>query len=224
MKKIPVLVVRFKNDISFAEIPLFRGAVISKVPSSLTLFHNHIDEGLRYHYPLIQYKRVSGKAVIVCVGEGTEEIGDFFASSDFDLQIGKRQEKFVLENVIADKWLLQTWENTFSYTVRKWLPFNSDNYTAYRQMKGVVERTQLLERIFTGNILSMCSGLGLHLEQPVRCKLTEILDGQICCFKGVKMQALDVSLMTNVSLHDYISIGKAASHGFGMVKTINKNQ
>ena len=58
MKKIPILVVRFKNELNFKEIPLFRGAVIDKTSKSNNLlFHNHQgNDVLRYRYPFIQYK------------------------------------------------------------------------------------------------------------------------------------------------------------------------
>lgn len=111
--KIPLLTIRFHNDISFVELPQFRGAVISKVPSSLILFHNHEGDKLRYHYPLIQYKRIGGKAAILCLGKGTEAVGEFFANADFHLRIGWREEDFVISEMTAKQWLLQPWTTDF---------------------------------------------------------------------------------------------------------------
>ena len=216
-----ILTIRFENEIFFKEIPAFRGAIISKVPADITLFHNHIDDGLRYRYPLIQYQRINGKAAIICIGDGTEAIGNFFAGADFNLNIGTRQENFTIEQVKAEQWIVQVWDNTFNYTIRKWLPFNSENYKEFSALEGIVEKTAKLEKLLIGNILSMCTGLNVHLEKEISCKITDILDSKIYTFKGVKMQSFDVSFKSNVYLHDYIGIGKGVSHGFGVVKQIN---
>lgn len=225
LRKIPVLTIRFQNELALSEVPLFRGAVISKVPPTLTLFHNHQGSSLRYRYPLIQYKRIGGKAAILCLGEGTEAIGNFFAGADFDLRIGQRTERFVVENIQATQWLLQTWESDFRYTLRKWLPFNTANYMAYRQLETMGERTELLEHILTGNILSMCTGLGKHLDTQVSCRLSNITDQHTYIFKGVKMQGFDIEFRTNVYIPDYLALGKGVSHAFGVIKQMNnKNQ
>lgn len=218
MQKIPILLIRFANNIRFSELPLFRGAIIDKVSHELTLFHNHTDDGLRYQYPLIQYKRINSKAVIVCIGNGTEEIGNFFANADFNLKIGEREEQFEIEAVKADQWIVQTWDHQFTYTLRKWLPLNQENYSQYQQLTGLADKIQLLERILTGNILSMCTGLNVHLDKQVQCQITDILATNTYRFKGVQLQGFDIRFTTNVYLHDYIALGKAVSHGFGVVK------
>ncbi|MDR2804596.1 MAG: hypothetical protein LBB85_02990, partial [Dysgonamonadaceae bacterium] len=58
--KTSVLVIYFSNSVSQNEISKFRGAVINMLTSNNVLFHNHTDDGLRYAYPLIQYKRIRG--------------------------------------------------------------------------------------------------------------------------------------------------------------------
>lgn len=73
-----VLVVQFTNELKQTNIPYFRGAVIAALGEQAdVLFHNHTENGFRYAYPLIQYKRVKGKAAIVCIKDGTEQIGRF---------------------------------------------------------------------------------------------------------------------------------------------------
>jgi hypothetical protein len=70
IKRTPLLAVEFKNSIQHHEIPKFRGAVVILLSSGNMLFHNHTeDAGLRYSYPLIQYKRIHSKAAIVCINE-----------------------------------------------------------------------------------------------------------------------------------------------------------
>lgn len=224
LTKIPYLIVRFKNELAPYEVPALRGAIIGKVPPEMTLFHNHVDDRFRYRYPLIQYKRIDGKAAIVCVGEGAEDIGQLFASRDFALRISGREEQLEVESVVACQWLLQVWEQEMRYTLRKWLPLSVSNYGAYRQLDGIVERTEMLERILTGNILSLCTGLGVHLEKRVSCKILKLENERTYRYKDVNLQGMDVTFSTNISLADFIGLGKGVSIGHGVVKKIREHR
>lgn len=216
-KRVPVLLILFRNEIRMNEIPFFRGAVISKVPSELTLFHNHAGDGYRYRYPLIQYKRIGGKAAIVCVGEGTDAIGNFFAGADFDLRIGNRQERFEVEKVDAKRVFIQPWQSDFRYTLRKWLPLNQENFAQYLSFEGVAAKALFLQKILIGNILSMCTGLGIHIENDISCEIVTLSETTTYNYKGVRMSGFDIEFKTNISLPDYIGLGKGVSLGFGMI-------
>ena len=223
MNKIPYLVVLFKNSLRPIEIPEFRGAVISKVPKELTLFHNHLEDRFRFSYPLIQYKSIGGKAAIVCIGEGTNEIAGFFNAANFKLRVGEREEDFIVDNVWANQWLLQTWNDSFYYSVKRWLPLNKTNYSVFTSAEGIIEKTQLLESILIGNILSMSKGLNHRFAESLSCSITSIDNPWLYKHKGVKLQGFDIICKTNVYIPDFIGIGKGASMGFGMIKQINKN-
>ncbi len=222
INRIPVLTIIFDNEISQIEIPMFRGAIISKVTAEYTLFHNHTDDGFRYRYPLIQYKRIGGKAAIVCIGEGADAIGQFFANADFDLQIGNRSATFKVCKVEPNRVLIQPWEQIFKYTCRKWLPLNKENYEQYKNLEGVAERALFLQKILIGNILSMCTGLGIHIEKNIECSVTNISETNVYKYKGVLMTGFDIEFKTNMLMPDYIGLGKGVSLGFGMIKQIKK--
>lgn len=87
--KIKILIIQFKNHLTHDEVKYFRSAVIHGLAQKDVLFHNHEEEGLRYAYPLIQYKRIRNCAAIVCINEGTEVIGNFFSTYRPDFMIGK---------------------------------------------------------------------------------------------------------------------------------------
>ena len=223
MIKIPYMVVVFKNTLKSYELTEFRGAVINSIPPEMTLFHNHLDDGYRFSYPLIQYKNVGGKAAIFCVGEGTKEIGTFFSSSEISLSIGNRKEIFSVENVWANQWILQTWNDSFRYSVRRWLPLNSKNYKQFTSIEGLADQILFLEKVLVGGILSMSKGFGIFMENQVLCRIISIQHSYQISYKGVKLQAFDLLFDTNVYLPNYIGIGKGASTGFGVVKRIASN-
>lgn len=217
-KSVQTLVVLLDKEISLKEIPYFRGCVVHSMEDANILFHNHWgDEQLRYRYPLIQYKRIGGKAAIVCVGEGTEVIGEFFSQTDFHFMVGERVVDMEIDHIDAKRTILQVWDSDFRYTLRKWLPLSSDNYRTYQSLEGIVEQCAFLQNILIGNILSFCKGVGITIEQEIKCVITQIMETRTYAYKGVKMQGFDVEFKSNVSLPDYIGLGKGVSLGFGMV-------
>lgn len=220
-----ILIVQFSNSISREEIPSFRGAIVNALQDKgADLFHNHKEEGLVYRYPLIQYKRIHQKAAIVCIGEGTEAIGQFFSACDFVVNIGDRRLELEVESIKPNKVLVQVWDSIFSYTIRKWLPFNKENYEQYTKLESLAEKYAMLERLLIGNILSFGKGVGIQFDKQVECKITEASEPMSIMHKGVKLMGFDVAFKSNVSLPDYIGLGKGVSVGKGMVKGMESNK
>lgn len=216
--RLKTLVIRFDNPITFQELTSFRGAIIQAAGSGNVLFHNHVDNKFRYAYPLIQYKRIGGKAAIVCVGEGTEAIGDFFNNQDFNVVLGERRMSLKIENIKAENTLVQVWgENTFTYTMRKYLPLNQHNYKIYTHTESLMERTTILESCLVGNILSFAKGVGVFFEHNITANILKIVNESFYTYKGIQLMGMDVRFKSNVSLPNYIGLGKNASLGFGML-------
>ena len=75
MEKHNYTCIQFKSMISPDEIMGFRGAILKMFPNQV-LFHNHIDKGFRYAYPLIQYKQIHNHAYIVGIDKGAEALAE----------------------------------------------------------------------------------------------------------------------------------------------------
>lgn len=224
-KGLKTLVIRFRNELSVREIPLFRGAVINAVGAEGgVLFHNHAEEGFRYRYPMIQYKRIRGRAAIVCVGEGTEQIGTFFSANNFKLKIGdQREELFEIDAVLPRRTIVQVWDSCFCYWIRGWLPFNPDNYRKYMECATPESRTTMLEHILVGNILSACKGLRICVDREMTCRIFGQESPRKVYYKGQPMLSVDCQFKTNITLPDYIGLGKGASMGHGVIFRMRNN-
>ncbi|MBR1834062.1 MAG: hypothetical protein IJ785_00920 [Bacteroidales bacterium] len=218
-RHINTLIIRFRNKILQWEIPYFRGAIMEAVGENCSqLFHNHVGNGFRYKYPLIQYKRINGQAAIVCIGQGVEEIGAFFRNSNFSLKLGnKPATTFEIESIIPHRTLVQVWNESFTYHLRNWLPLNPDNHQKYTELEGIVERTQMLEKILIGNILSACKGLGITVEGEIACKILQTEEPQVTHYKQLPYLSLNGEFKSNISLPNHIGLGKGASTGHGTI-------
>ena len=226
MKYIRTLTVITDAESRQNEISLFRGAVIHSLGEHPNVyFHNHLDDDkFRYSYPLIQYKRLEGKAAIVCVEDGVDIIGQFLTEADGRLTIGERQITCNTGKIQPARILVQTWEEMFNYHISRWLPLNSKNYQLYQTLEGVVEKISFLENILKANLLSMLKGLDIHLEKELILKITEISDSYLIYNKGVKMMAFNADFKCNLSIPNNIGIGKNASIGCGIVHQLRKDK
>ncbi|HOF99281.1 MAG TPA: CRISPR-associated endonuclease Cas6 [Paludibacteraceae bacterium] len=217
------MLIRFENSIQQQEIEYFRGAVIHLIPSSEILFHNHLQDGFRFSYPLIQYKRIANKAAIMCFNEGTESIGSLLANHNHDIQIGDRIEKLEIAKVQAFDYQIQIWEPMFRYHIRKWLPFNQKNFEDYNRLESIAEKCLFLENILTGNLLSFAKGLHIFFDKQVVCKILQLENSTLTTYKGIKMNQFDAVFSCNVSIPDFTGLGKGVSIGYGMVTKYKNN-
>lgn len=219
MKKIRTLLIKADTRISVSEIPLFRGAVINLLGGACSLYHNHgAGDGVLYRYPLIQYKRINQRGAILGIEQGTEVLGKFLSKSGSVLAIGEREAEYGIVDISARQCLMQVWDEQFEYQIRKWLPFNAENYRAYSAADGLSDRIHLLESILTGNMLSFAKGVGETISSTIVCTITVLEPPVLYTYKGVRMMGFDAVFKTNISLPDHIGLGKGVSLGFGTIK------
>lgn len=225
---IKTLEIKFSTPISSAEIPFFRGAVIGtaraahkRLPDqdndATLLFHNHDGDRGRYMYPLIQYKRIKGMATIMCLGDGTEAIREYFRNFHSSVDIGKRHTELVINSVESSEHVVGFSEEPLAYRLSNWLPLNQDNYGTFIKTASLGERCHFLEKVLIGNILSFAKDLDIRIEGNVECQILSLGEPRAMHYKEVKMMAFNTVFRTNISLPLHIGLGKGASHGFGTV-------
>ncbi len=217
MKKIRYLSVRFKQELEPWELPAWRSAVIEKAGREHILFHQHLEDGYLYKYPLIQYKVINKKPVLLCLEKGIEEVYHFFNKRSWDLMVGDKAYHAEVDDLRLNNVVLQVWQSDFKYGIRNWIPLNEENYKKFREIKEENEKKLFLEKILCGNILSLAKGLGWQVDKQIGCKILDIKKERWMAYKKVKLWSMDVDFESNVSLPMYVGLGKGASKGFGVV-------
>ena len=136
MYKLPTFVIQFDNEIDSRAIPFFRGAVIASLERKDILFHNHDDDKLRYSYPLIQYKRIHGKAAVMGIGKGIEVVSQVLTAGDFNYQVGNENVDMLIEAVNAyDNEIVLTENIDNRYRLHNWLPLTQRTIGSIRKQK-----------------------------------------------------------------------------------------
>ncbi len=213
-------IAEFSIPLSEREIPLFRGAMLHAARAYSPLFHDHLGEGFRYRYPLIQYKVINGRAAVVCLEDGAEVMRQFLKENrSRQVRIGQRMELLQVVGGYEDVLTMDICESgeEQTYTIRRYLPLNQENYEQYKRMDSLDEQYALIRKCLVGNILSMAKGLGVFFEQEVKVTLLRVEKEHIYRYKKVNMTGFDLKFRTNVKLPEYAGLGKGVSLGFGVI-------
>jgi hypothetical protein len=223
-KTIRLLIISFNFEIDPSEINHFRGAIIKTTKAKNDLFHNHSPEGNIYRYPKIQYKILNRKATLICLEEGIEGIQDFFSQTDWKLEIGSEMRVIMVDDIKVRTHRVAIWDFRFEYKITHWLALNQDNYKIYHQLQGLADKIKLLEKILLANILSFIQGINLFINDRIEITIKNIQNETVLKYKNQPMQAFTVIFSTNISLPNFIGLGKGSSVGFGVVKEIENRK
>ena len=222
MPKLRYLKIRFDKRIKSRELPFFRAAVIEATQRQSSLFHNHESNGgVLYRYPIIQYKCTDKKATIICLGEGAEDIHFLLSNPSLDLRIGNRQVNFLIEDMALHYHSVATGTEWHYYAMKEWQALNQDNFRTYESLESEIERLQFLEKMLLGNLLAVAKSFGVDRgTHPVAVAITRRKGQRWLPFKGRKVLTFDLEFRTNLSLPEYIGLGKGVSVGFGSIRSL----
>ena len=225
MKELRLLTVKFNTPIERDEISAFRGALISKVGVEHDWFHNHNNDTntaqqYHYRYPLIQYKRVHRKPMIVFLDECIEEAQKLFSQSDWTLNIKGRPYEIKIDDLRVHQFNVRTWDTTFKYNIRNWLPITQKNVKEFNEIPHLTKRIEYLERKLANHVIAFAKGIGCRWEGRIEVNILNIHREAIVHMKGTKLKAFSLDFESNFFLPDYIGLGKSVSRGFGVVKSV----
>lgn len=223
MPKIRYLKVRFSQNIFPYDIPRFRAAVIEKTERESDLFHNHKgNDKFLYRYPLIQYKVTNKKASIICLESATDDIHYLLKNRDMTLRVGDVTQDYTIEDVDLHYHQVQTWQSEFEYSLLNWQGLNQKSHARFKELEeDQTAQLDLLESNLRGNILSFAKGIDWWVDDQITVKITNLKQIKPLRFKQKRVLAFSLNFKTNVSLPDFIGLGKGSSVGFGVVKQIN---
>jgi len=197
-----------------------RGA-IANVNKNNLLFHQHKEDGtFVYNYPLIQYKIIERKGLLVGIDKGARVIASVNLLNK-RMNIGKEEYIVQRQEMSFQKSAMVLLDGIREYNfLSMWLALNEKNYEKYQRLGTQSERKRLLEKILVGNIISMSKGLGYTVSAPIEANILKIKEVQTS-LKGNPMLGFLGTFSANFEIPDYWGIGKSVSRGFGTIKRAN---
>ncbi len=188
-----------------------------------TLVHQHLyDNRFLYKVPLVQYKIIAHKPLVVGINEGAELLQRIYGDIDY-IKIYASEYEIKEKTIVVKTDDFGIVENrTYSF-LTPWLALNEKNYEKYQRLGTWVERKKLLESILVGNIISMSKSLGYTVPEPIKANIIKITEVKTK-LKGVPMLGFLGTFAVNFEIPDYWGIGKSVSRGFGTVKRVKESK
>lgn len=146
----------------------------------------------------------------------------FFFANRLEVQIENEKKKIKVENIKVHQHRVAVWDSFFDYKIYNWLPLNQDNYNKFKALEELTEKISFLEKIMSSNIISFLQGIDLFIDEKIEVKIKSIQSERLMNYKEQQMQAFTLVFRTNISLPNFIGLGKGSSVGFGVIKEIIK--
>ena len=203
------------------ELQCLRGAVNKMLRDrcggygSNELFHNHVADGLRYGYPLVQFRLEDSGAAIVGIGEAAEAVGALARNQELKLMIGHREKVLMVEGCDSSFYTPAVADEPKLYSLADYIALTDQNLKDYNGLLALSDKIILLEKILVGNILSFFKGIGHHTDERLVAVLTAIDSEGETVYKGVKWKTFNLRFVSNVVLPDGIGLGKSVALGYG---------
>lgn len=218
MKQIQLLEIQFPEiSLKTRDAHKLRGYFGDLFREYSSILHNHYESGeLKYQYPLVQYKVLNNTPTLVAIEEGASLLTKLFLKIK-ELNIDGTIYPINNKNMKSEEVEIGFGRQLFEYNFQTlWMGLNQQNYSKYIKASDD-EKTKMLDKIITGNILSFYKGVNLRLEEGQHLMVKSKLSEKSTKFKDKNMLAFTGGFVINAILPSGIGLGKSVSRGFGSI-------
>ena len=186
-----------------------------------SLFHQHDSNGKPvYRYPLIQYKILDKKAVVLGLAKGAESLAEIKLLGS-TLVIGNSSYEVVQQQTFYSMVGVGFSTNLFHYEfITPWIALNEKNFEKYHKIGDQRRRKNLLTKILTGNLLSMSKGIEYNAKNTIYIEIFHFEEVKTS-LKGNPMLGFYARFASNFIIPNLWGVGKSVSRGFGVVSHYN---
>jgi hypothetical protein len=215
------LTLSFNLPIYPRQIKNWRGAFLQMAGWEDEVFHNH-DNGAgkgdyHYRYPQIQYRIKNGKAAIFAINEGIPAIQKILATTDWKIEWEGESRSLQIEDLRMNEHYFRLVNKPKEYRVHKWMALTEKNYEKWQACDSYVARVQMIEKLLTNHLLQGLWGMGWASKERIQTNLLIINQISPVPYHRTQLLAFDVVFSSNVLIPSGMGIGKAVSHGFGVI-------
>ncbi|MPQ43645.1 CRISPR-associated endonuclease Cas6 [Clostridium tarantellae] len=193
-----------------------RGYIGNKY-KEIDLLHNHNQNKLIYRYPLVQYKIINSKPIIMGINDGINIVS----------KIGLKDDELILDGINYETFQKEINKSNFNFGCTEdyleyefktaWIALNQKNISQYNK-GSKIQKEEILKKILIGNLIAISKGLKYNVTEEIHAWID--LKEKDVNFKGIKHTAFIGKFKVNFNIPDYLGIGKSVSRGFGTIKKI----
>lgn len=185
-----------------------------KTYPEVSYFHNHKHDSTQnyVHYPMIQYRCIKKKLVLVAFNEAVPILERWLSLADWKSWMSYKQ---VVDKAYKEEEITIT-EHPVYYRLMDWLALNKENYTLWNNTILLRDKIDILESSLTGHARAIASTFNedidtnaIHAQLVLLNKIKEAR-----CFHHNDM-AFNVICRVNLQLPSSLALGKSTSIGFG---------
>ncbi len=207
------------SGISSNDAEKIRGYIGRKFIDDSFLHHHSNDNKFIYRYPMVQYKVIDGKPLLIGIKDGVDSLWKVFDDMS-ELNLDNTAHEIFEKKSFLKQIHLGISDTTTSYFfLTPWLALNEKNYEKYQRLGTWPKKKELLEKILIGNIISMSKSLGYTVPEPIKADIGRMKEVPTK-LKGTPMLGFLGTFSVNFSIPDYWGIGKSVSRGFGIIKRV----
>lgn len=181
------------------------------------LVHNHKDDKVIYRYPMVQYKVINKKPMIIGINEGSQIVKEISINED-ELQIEDKIIESYQRTIENESFEFGEVNDYVEYEfVTPWIALNQKNSSQYRSLNNI-QKEELLKRILIGNIISLSGGVNYKVEDKLSCWIS--LKEKTVTMKNIIYRGFVGRFKINFEIPNFIGIGKSVSRGFGAIEKL----
>jgi Cas6b C-terminal domain/Cas6b N-terminal domain len=216
---IPTLSLTFAIPLLPHQLAQWRGAIAEHAGWDDEVFHNHIGKKERVHYrfPIVCYRVKDGNAALWAFEGGVAAIQDMLLRSSGELEMARKMYRLHIANFQLKAHLMEMSDERKPYFIKNWLALNEENFNKWRNLPDRTAQTAMLEQVLAAHIIAFAKAIRWQLPQRLEVSLLQIHATHTVLHKNIPMIAFNVSFVANIALPEGMGLGKAISHGFGVV-------
>jgi hypothetical protein len=110
--------------------------------------------------------------------------------------------------------------STFEF-LTPWIALNQQHAKKFYDLKGKPERDAFMQKLLTAHVTTLAKSLDYEIPEPIICeakvrfRIDRIGRENVMVFLG--------KFRTNLSIPDYLGIGRSVSQGYGTIKRITES-
>lgn len=186
-----------------------------------TEYHNHDGTSFLYRYPHIQYKKIYKNLIIIGLQQKSYSLPiELSRLSYINTNSG---EKIKINDIKFRTQIIDITQQNMKYGFETpWIAFNSENFKKFFSADAMT-KTEFLEKILVGNLLSLFKGLNLRINFEIHTRLYN-LRPIVIYLNSKQFVAFRGEFETNIVIPEYLGIGKSVSKGFGTVSILKNDR